>query len=192
MTDPSARSSDLLLARDLARTLCVGAAAAPAPAAVTAAAYVRFPRRSERPAAPASAPEPAPEPAVPHSPFDSWERLLAHLHREARAEAAFVVDSQGFVIATWGPVPAEGFEAIGAELCFVMEQLQRVDPQAGGLLWVDLDFLKRKVLGFHATLQKAPPKTEEFVIGFVGAAPITGTQKQSMYRLIVDSLPGLT
>jgi hypothetical protein len=104
-----------------------------------------------------------------------------------RSEAAFVVDSQGFIIASRGRVPSQGFEGTGAELICSVEQLERVDPDAGKLIWVDLDFDKRRVVGFVTPAQDS----EYYVLGLISPDHSYHTYKQALTRQIVDNLPNL-
>ena len=81
----------------------------------------------------------------------SWEDFLAWCTPLVRAEASFVVDSQGFIIATRGRIPVEGFDGAGAEMICAVEELQRIAPDAGEVACVDIDFDKRRIVGFVTT-----------------------------------------
>jgi hypothetical protein len=104
-----------------------------------------------------------------------------------RAEAAFVVDSQGFIIASRGRVPSQGFEGTGAELVCSVEQLERVAPDAGKLLWVDLDFDKRRVVALITPSESA----EYYVVGFISPDSAFYSLKQHITNQIIDNLPHL-
>jgi hypothetical protein len=95
--------------------------------------------------------------------FLSWEECIAWCMSLTRAEAAFVADSQGFIIASRGRVPGQGFEAAGAELICSVEQLERIAPDAGKLLWIDMDFDKCRVVGFITP----PVDAEYYVVGML-------------------------
>lgn len=119
--------------------------------------------------------------------FTNWETCIAWCMSLTRADAAFVVDSQGFIIASRGRVPGHGFEGTGAELICSVEQLERVDPDAGKLQWVDLDFDKRRVIGFIT-----PPRDSEYyVIGLMAPDPAYYSLKQIINRQIVENLSNL-
>ncbi len=118
MKDRSASSSDIAAASTLSqalarRTVTTDAEAPGKPA------YVRIVR---------PVPEPAAEPAAPAPEIGTWEAFLAWSLELTRAHGGFVVDSQGFVIASRGNVPKDGFEGIGAELC---SSSSRSAPPAG-------------------------------------------------------------
>lgn len=119
--------------------------------------------------------------------FTSWESCIAWCMSTIRAEAAFVVDSQGFIIASRGRVPSEGFEGTGAELVCSVEQLERVAPDAGKLLWVDLDFDKRRVVAFITPSESA----DHYVVGFVSPDPSFYSLKHHITNQIIDNLPHL-
>jgi hypothetical protein len=126
-------------------------------------------------------PEPAPQK------FDSWENCIAWCMSATRAEAAFVVDSQGFVIASRGIIPSHGFEGAGAELICSIEQLERVAPEAGKILCVDMDFDKRRIVGFVASAEEAAP----YVVGLVAPEPLRIETKHRITQQIVENLPNL-
>lgn len=119
--------------------------------------------------------------------FTSWESCIAWCMNMIRAEAAFVVDSQGFIIASRGRVPSQGFEGAGAELVCSVEQLERVAPDAGKLLWVDLDFDKRRVVAFITPSESS----EYYVVGFIAPDASFYSLKQHLTTQIIDNLPHL-
>jgi hypothetical protein len=119
--------------------------------------------------------------------FDSWEGCIAWCMAYTRAEAAFVVDSQGFVIASRGRIPSQGFEGAGAELICSIEQLERIAPDAGTILCMDVDFDKRRIVGFVASSESTPP----YVVGLVAPEPLRFDMKQKMIQQIVNNLPNL-
>lgn len=133
------------------------------------------------------------KPAVEEEPeqalqkFDSWENCIAWCMSSTRAEAAFVVDSQGFVIASRGRIPSQGFEGAGAELICSIEQLERIAPEAGRILCVDMDFDKRRIIGFVASSEELPP----FVVGLVAPEPLRNETKHRITQQIINNLPNL-
>jgi hypothetical protein len=102
-----------------------------------------------------------------------------------RAESVFVADSQGFIIASRGRIPGHGFEAAGAEVICSVEQLERVAPDAGRLVWLDLDFDKYRVIGIITP----PVDSEYYVVGLI--APDSSSfysHKQIITRNILENL----
>jgi hypothetical protein len=124
-------------------------------------------------------------PAPEH--FDSWEVLLAWSLELCRARAAFVVDGQGFVIATRGNVPADGFDGTGAELCFAMEQLERLEHEQSPLDSVELHFRDSKLFGIRVT----DPDRGAFVLGFVGSRPVPNSIREEVLRQAQMAVPNL-
>ncbi len=119
--------------------------------------------------------------------FDTWETCISWCMETTRSEAAFVVDSQGFIIASRGRIPGRGIECIGAELVCAIELLERMDPDSGSLTWVDLDFDRRRLVGFIA-----PTGNDEFyIVGLLAPAPAYYNHKQAITSLIIESLPGI-
>ena len=48
-------------------------------------------------------------------------------------------------------------------MIYAMDQLERIDPEAGNLLWIDLDFNKRRLVGFVTPAED----TAYFIVGLV-------------------------
>lgn len=122
---------------------------------------------------------------TPPQEFNDWESCIAWCINITRAEAAFVVDSQGFIIATRGRIPGHGFECTGAEMIYAMDQLERIDPEAGKLLWIDLDFNKRRLVGFVTPAEE----TAYFIVGLVGPEASYNASKNLISKHIIESLP---
>ncbi|MDD4457376.1 MAG: hypothetical protein PHC98_07300, partial [Syntrophotalea acetylenica] len=72
-------------------------------------------------------------------------------------------------------------------LVFTMDQLERIDPEAGKLLWIDLDFNQRRLVGFITPVQN----NEYFIVGLVAPDPAYNILKPSISKHIVKSLPSM-
>jgi hypothetical protein len=132
-------------------------------------------------------PKAAEEPETVFQKFDNWEDCTAWCMSVTRAESAFVVDSQGFVIASRGRIPSQGFEGAGAELICSIEQLERIAPEAGRILCVDMDFDKRRIVGFLASSDETAP----YVVGLVAPEPLSDETKHNILLQLVKNLPNL-
>lgn len=114
--------------------------------------------------------------------LSSWEECVDWCMNLTQAEAVFVVDSQGFIIASRGKAPGQGFEGTGAELICSVEQMERIAPEAGKLLWLDLAFDAYRVVGFITP----PVDAEYYVLGLI--APFN-SHKQTITRNLLENLP---
>ncbi len=119
--------------------------------------------------------------------FESWECFIAWCMSISRAETGFVVDSQGFVIASRGRIPSQGIEGTGAELVCSIEQLERIDPSAGRLLSVEIEFDNRRLVGFVAN----SGENNNYVAGLIAPEPLNTTIKQKIVQQILHNLPHL-
>ncbi len=119
--------------------------------------------------------------------FESWECIIAWCMSISRAETGFVVDSQGFVIASRGRIPSQGIEGTGAELVCSIEQLERIDPSAGRLLSVEIEFDNRRLVGFVAN----SGENNNYVAGLIAPEPLNTTIKQKIVQQILHNLPHL-
>ncbi|APG28083.1 hypothetical protein A7E78_09670 [Syntrophotalea acetylenivorans] len=121
----------------------------------------------------------------PH--FNTWEDCISWCMEVTRSEAAFVVDSQGFIIASRGRIPGRGIECTGAELVCAVELLERMDPDSGNLTWVDFDFDRRRLVGFIAPKEEG----EFYIVGLLAPEPAYYSHKQAITSQIIESLPGI-
>jgi hypothetical protein len=196
MKDRSVNSYDLKQAQQILSSLD----SIPAPSHGTAVSqetpdYVRLsmeslPRKSAPVTAlPADMPKETSSAPIDMKPqkFTNWEGCLGWCIGLTRAEAAFVVDSQGFIIASRGRVPGYGFEGTGAEMVCSVDQLERIAPDAGKLMWVDLDFDKRRIVGFVTPSQDS----QYYVIGFIAPEPAYHSIKHYITTQVIENLPNL-
>jgi hypothetical protein len=117
--------------------------------------------------------------------FTSWENCITWCMTLTRAEAAFVVDSQGFIIACRGRIPSQGYEGAGAELICSIEQLERIAPDAGRLSCIDLEFDKKRLVGFVA----ASDETALYIVGLMEPEVLSSTAKHKVLNQIINNLP---
>lgn len=179
----SVNSFDLNRARELSQLLTHGGQAlrlVPPPTQAAVQSSVA------PPPVPAPAGKGAPEVDLHAAPldFESWEVLLAWSLELCRARGGFVVDSQGFVVATRGNVPANQFEGLGAEMAYAMEQLDRIDPDAGALQTLELQYVSRRLLAVRVHKEESG----SFVLGFVGARPLADEVRTVILRQLTHSL----
>ncbi len=187
----SVSSFDLAIARELSEVLAgsVNARSA-APLRLTRARRTAVDRVET--ATPVTSPVPGAQTAIVDvhaAPFDfeSWEVFLAWSLELCRARAGFVVDAQGFVVATRGNVPTNQFEGLGAELSYAMEQLSRIDVEAGSLLTMELQFASRRLLAIQVVGEGAG----SFVVGFVGPRPLSDEVRGAIMRQLAHSVARL-
>ncbi len=119
--------------------------------------------------------------------FESWESILTWCITSSKAEAGFVVDSQGFVIASRGRLPSHGIEGVGAELVCSIEQLERIDPDSGKLSTVDLEFDKKRLIGFVA----GSDDKNSFVVGLIAPDILPVQIKQGIIQQLHHNVQNL-
>lgn len=194
MKDHNAPSYDLNQAQLILNSLIPTSPGQPPvlPPATDEAGFVRLSRKDvpavEPPPAAAARPlkgAEAEEKWVVPPLFRTWEDCICWCMEVTRAEAAFVVDSQGFIIASRGRLPGRGIECTGAEMVCSVELLERVDPDAGKLAWIDLDFDRRRIAGFIAPIDD----NDYFIVGLLSPEPGYHAHKRMLSRQILESLP---
>lgn len=189
VNDNSVNSYDLTQARQFLGSL-IGrkdSAAQRSSALVTAPCYSRLATADRSTSAP-SAPETsvaAPEVALQE--LASWEDCLAWCMNITKTESAFVVDSQGFIIACRGEIPAAGFEGAGAEMICSLDELRRIAPDAGEVSFIDIDFEKRRIVGFVASSEPAGL----YAVVLIDPEPLPRERKRQIVRQLLHSLPEL-
>jgi hypothetical protein len=191
MKESAESSFDITLARELSCKL-TGQEEAPVsrPHVEDTAEYVRFPRGA--PAKPQTAPaqpvavkeETKP---LPPKQFVTWGDLLNWCMESTTATTAFVLDSDGFVVAHMGVEPINGFDGMGAELAYAMEHFSRVDQEAGGLRSVTLVFRERSLFGFHVRITDAV----QLVVGLVTGSPVSTDLKERIVNTTILNLSKL-
>ena len=180
-----ANSSDLGLAAALARHLAVRAPdREPEPAPV-----LSFPRLTPPRDAAGGRSESEVVSELVHLELETWEAFLAWSLELSRSRAAFVVDSQGFVIASRGALPSGDFTATGAELCYTMGQLESFDHASGKLQALELQFDGYRLLGLRVLAESDGPP---FILGLVGSRPIGDELRRGIVRQLLYCLPHLS
>ena len=105
--------------------------------------------------------------------FDTWDAFLIWCLDISDAETGFIVNPQGFVIASWGKPPEKGYDGLGAEVAFALDQNARIDPNRGRLKAMYLDFGDVWITGIRLELADS-----SFVLGLLGSAPlVTATRR---------------
>jgi len=148
--------------------------------------YSRFPaagvKQQDQEPAVTSRQEPSPEAAPLQAPtedffdapeFVTWGDMLSWCMELSKARSAFVLDSDGFVIAYKGSEPTNGFEGAGAELVYSMDHFARVDPNAGDLKSVNLIFEGISIFGYRVRITEAM----QLVVGIISDEPLTTQMK---------------
>jgi len=158
MSSQAATSSDLDLARVLSQRLVGRAAPAPAPATVPVVQYVTFAAATRPEAAPAVAP-----PLDELTTFESWDDLLQWAMPLAGAVSAFVMDPEGFAIATKGDLVGESAQAVGAQLMVTMAEADRVEYPATPALAMSVEYASTTLTGVR--VERDPGQA--FTIGFL-------------------------
>jgi beta-lactamase class D len=65
--------------------------------------------------------------------------------------------------------------------------LERIAPDAGKISCIDMDFDKRRIVGFVASSEN----TYLYVVGLVAPEPLRIEAKQKITQQILDNLPNL-
>lgn len=183
--------SDLELARNL--SLVLSGLSAPEASTETDgnSRYVRFSaaRIQGRPA-PAQAATPKPtEPAIePFEPtrFDSWETLLEWCLGQFPARVAFVVEPEGFVIATWGSWSFSHLEGVGPLLLDINARSSEIEEDARPAFfalqleshWLNALVIRREGMG-------------DFIVGFFGPEMASGSERTNIKRQIQHNIDNL-
>ncbi|HHI80103.1 MAG TPA: ParA family protein [Planctomycetes bacterium] len=114
-----------------------------------------------------------------------WDRILQYCRDTAKADAAFVMDTQGLAIASAGPISAEEVENAGTRLMISFEHAGRIDREAGAESIV-FQFEKKTLTG----LLFRPSEDQSFTLGILSTEALSPQQRDSIVRVAEDLLQG--
>ncbi len=157
--DTGESSSDVERARQLSIRLGShdeAPAQARPPAAIP---YIRFDAGRFAGPAPGPLPPRAERPPPPES--DDWAALLGWIRALCAADAAFLIDVRGLLVAASGDVPKERAEGMGARLVLAFEHADRMEADAQRSRSMVIDFGGAVLTGIRIPL----PEGETLVLG---------------------------
>ena len=183
MSAPSEAYSELASARDLSARLAVEPNR-PLPARAAAPGFVTFAAIPSRPTESAS---PKAVPVIRPEGIHDWDELLRWGLEACEATAVFVLDSQGFVIATVGAWEYDRVEATGTQLSVALEHADHVAPAEGRC-----QFLCLRAGELWVTAWRVPPDSgDPVMVAVISPAPLSEARSQALLAQVVASLPHL-
>ncbi len=190
----SGSSSDLTLARELSRRLVVdGRAAKPAPVGPAPLAYVRFPAHRAAPTVDA----PAPVRRLPDPPIVSidqgslcWEQLLEWCLVAFDAEAAFVMDAYGLVVANRGRMTPDAVQGVGARLMVALQHAAQmaVDTPDGTSRALAVELATGWLSGLRVVVGEGEDALQ-LTVGIVAKAPFARDERLAVERAFAAAAP---
>jgi hypothetical protein len=183
--DPSERSSDLGLARSIARRLRGRSAPSGAPSAVSQGPrYVRFDARRIASGPAGSIPPPD---AEGRSASDRWNQFLDDCRELCHAKAAFVMDEHGLVVSVRGLDDGEALEVLGARLTVTFQQADRMSHRTEGSNAVCIELED----GWLTGLKYAVPEAGSLIVGVMADAPVCGERKNEIVQFLRRAVSSL-
>lgn len=184
---PSAGSSDLEKARTLSRRL-----GSSGPPDGRPGGFIVFRRRAGRVEAEAPAPgsaevakaseasgvETSP-PLLPAFGARRWDLLTAWLRESVEGRAAFVMDSQGLLMALDGPLEVPEVENAGARLGLALLHAGKMFAESPPFLRLDVSIGDLHLTGFELH----EPGGNQFTVGVLGPSPISPRRCAAIRRL---------
>ncbi len=185
-SSPSAGSSDLEKARALSKSL-----EAARPPEGTRGGFIAF----RRPARPEPAGIVPPPPRVEPSPVEAvgvltsppllpsfgarrWDLLTAWLRESSDGRAAFVMDSQGLLMAVDGPLELPEVENAGARLGLALLHAGKMFAEAPPSIRIDVSVGDLSLTGFELH----EPGGNQFTVGILGPEPISARRCEALRR----------
>jgi hypothetical protein len=132
--------------------------------------------------APAAPPEP---PAIAPGGFGAgvFTPLLEWACRAASADAAFLMDPHGLVVAAVGSLTPDEAEAYGARLMIALDHARAMSAEGGGEAAVAVEAGDRVVTAFPATASDGIP----FTVGLAGSAHVPRPVREALRRSLAGS-----
>ncbi|MBL8600516.1 MAG: roadblock/LC7 domain-containing protein [Myxococcales bacterium] len=179
--DRSANFSDLDIARRISQRLAAHArdGRGPQPANREAMGYIRFSARGFAPSI-----SPAAELRWENFGIEGWNHILDRCVELVGAEAAFVLDNHGLVIATRLAITPDEAQALGARLQAMLDQAQQLAGEGHGGRAVSLEFNDNYLTGLRAERQGT-----EFVLGLISADPVRREARAMLERILTAQAP---
>jgi chromosome partitioning protein len=112
-----------------------------------------------------------------------WDRILEYCRDTAKADAAFVMDTQGLAIAISGQISPEEVENAGTRLMISFEHAGRIDREVGAESIV-FQFQKKSLTG----LLFQPSEDQSFTLGILSSEALDTQQRESIVRVAEDLL----
>ena len=181
MSNHVASSSDLDLARVLSQRLVGRAAPAAAPVGTPTVPFVSF----TAPGSVATVQAPAPE-AVAPAPrrFESLDELLQWAIQLTSSSSAFVMDPEGFAIATRGSLVGEDAQAVGAQLMVTMAEADRAEHPGTPALALAVEYASSTLTGLRVEREVG----QVFTVGFVAAHTPSPQQREAVRAHLAHNL----
>ncbi len=178
--DPNENSSDLGLARTLARRLrsrprahIERASGPPRPR------YVRFDAGRFGTGAP-GVPAGGENGELERWASDSWKRLLDDCLALCQGSGAFLMDEQGLVVARGGLSDAEAVDVLAARLTVTFQQAERMSHREGGASTICIELDEGWLTGLKVPIEGTGP----LVVGLIADGPVSGDTKEDIYGLV--------
>jgi len=185
-SSPSAGSSDLEKARTLSMRL--GSASPPEGRPGGFIVFRRPARRKEAEVPPAASPHTAEAggesgvqtspPLLPAFGARRWDLLTAWLRESVDGRAAFVMDSQGLLMALDGPLEVPEVENAGARLGLALLHAGKMFTESPPFLRLDVSIGDLHLTGFELH----EPGGNQFTVGILGPAPISPRRCEALRR----------
>jgi len=134
----------------------------------------------------AAPPAPAQRPPLPMPPSTgTWESLLGWCRTTLGAEAAFVIDELGLLIANAGRIPDEEAQAMGARLVVALEQADELE-QTAPVRALAIELTARYLTGFRLRMERG----SLLAVGMVSARALPGAAAVLIRRAFASKLAG--
>jgi len=120
--------------------------------------------------------------------FDNIEAFLKWCHSVSKADIAFVVDAEGFVLSRYGLNSEEKSEGTGAELSYAIDQLDRISDEDTKLLSICLEYNTKHLYGFRVYGEHQ----ERFILGISSDSPVDASVKEALAKISSAMVPMLS
>ena len=177
--DKSEHSSDLALARSIARRLR-GTTRVPTtpPGVLRGPRYVRF--DATRFAAAQEQDSLPPPPDGQQWGSESWNNFLDDCLSVCSGTSAFLLDDHGLVVSVRGSDDPEVMEVLGARLTVTFQQADRMSHRADGASTVCIELDDGWLTGVKYAVEGAGP----LIVGVIADEPVHGDAKEDIVDLL--------
>ncbi len=120
-----------------------------------------------------------------------WRHLVDWCVDAIDADAVFVVDARGLVVAGSGALPAEEVEAAGARLLALFEHADRLLESQGETRSVNVELELGWLTGLRVAVRRDDPEDGTLVVGIVTTRPLSEAARRNITEAFAKKALGI-
>ncbi len=120
-----------------------------------------------------------------------WRHLVDWCLEATDADAVFVVDARGLVVAGSGALPAEEVEAAGARLLALFEHADQLLESQGEARSINVELELGWLTGLRAAVRRDDPEDGTLIVGIVTTRPLSDAARRNITEAFAKKALGI-